>query len=313
MTIHQAYQQLLFQLFEIYSDTEAHTIADWVMEHITEWKRIDRIVNKEFPLSAQKQEQLEKYTKELLAHRPVQYVLGEAWFAGMKFYVNEKVLIPRPETEELVEWVVKEVAGSEWRVAGKNKVSSGQSAVGNAATNNKFSILHSTFNIIDIGTGSGCIPIALKKKLPGAEVTAIDVCSEALSIAVENALNNETEIDFKLLDFLDNNKWNELGQFDIIVSNPPYVKKSEAKEMRKGVLDFEPSLALFVPDDDALIFYKQIADFALTHLKTGGTVFMEINEALGNDTVALFKQKGFTLVELKKDMQGKDRMVKAIL
>ncbi|MBI1781794.1 MAG: peptide chain release factor N(5)-glutamine methyltransferase [Sphingobacteriales bacterium] len=314
MTIHQAYQQLLFQLFEIYDDSEAHTIADWVMEHITEWKRIDRIVNKEFSLSAQKQERLEKYTKELRAHRPVQYVLGEAWFAGMKFYVNEKVLIPRPETEELVEWIVKEVASSEWRVASKNKVGSEQLAASTITTNDPQLITHnSQLSIIDIGTGSGCIPIALKKKLPQAEITAIDVCSEALSIAVENAVSNETEIDFKLLDFLDRNKWNEPGQFDIIVSNPPYVKSSEANEMRRGVLDFEPSLALFVPDDDALIFYKQIADFALTHLKPCGMIFMEINEALGNETVALFKEKKITNVELKKDIQGKNRMVKAVL
>lgn len=294
MTIHQAYQQLLFQLFEIYDDSEAHNIADWVMEHITEWKRIDRIVNKEFPLSVEKQERLEKYTKELLSHRPVQYVLGEAWFAGMKFYVNEKVLIPRPETEELVQWIVE---SGKWKMENEKSLST----------------IHSPFSIIDIGTGSGCIPIALKKKLPQAAITALDVCSEALSIAVENAVSNETEIDFKLLDFLDTSKRNELGQYDIIVSNPPYVKKSEATAMRKGVLDFEPSLALFVPDDDALIFYKQIADFALTHLKPGGMVFMEINEALGNDTVALFREKGYSHVELKKDMQGKDRMIRAAL
>ncbi|MGE5106798.1 MAG: peptide chain release factor N(5)-glutamine methyltransferase [Sphingobacteriales bacterium] len=283
MTIHQAYQQLLFQLYEIYDNREAQNIADWVMEYITEWKRIDRIINKEFPLSIQKEEQLKKITAELLNHRPVQYVLGEAWFAGMKFYVNEKVLIPRPETEELVEWIVKEVTNS------------GLQAV----------------KIIDIGTGSGCIPIALKKKLPDAQITAIDVCSEALSIAVENAVNNETEIDFKLIDFLDDPKWAELGRFSIIASNPPYIKKSEAADMKKGVLDFEPSLALFVPDNDALIFYKKIAEFAQAHLEKNGTAFLEINEALGNDVVNLFKEHGFSNIELKKDLQGKDRIVKA--
>ncbi|MBI2729804.1 MAG: peptide chain release factor N(5)-glutamine methyltransferase [Sphingobacteriales bacterium] len=311
MTIHRAYQQLLFQLFEIYDDREAHNIADWVMEHITEWKRIDRIVNKEFPLSPQKQGQLEKYTKELLAHRPVQYVLGEAWFAGMKFYVNEKVLIPRPETEELVEWIIE---SEKWKMKNeKLKPDNPPANEQQPTTNDLFNIQNSKFKIIDIGTGSGCIPIALKKKLPAAKVTAIDVCSEALSIAVQNAMSNETEIDFKLLDFLDRTKWNELGQFDIIVSNPPYVKRSEAAAMRKGVLDFEPSLALFVPDDDALIFYKQIADFALTHLKPVGMMFLEINEALGNDMIALFTAKGFTSIEVKKDMQGKDRMVKAVV
>ena len=326
MTIHQAYQQLLLQLFEIYDDSEAHNIADWVMEHITEWKRIDRIVNKEFPLSIQKEEQLKKYTAELLNHRPVQYVLGEAWFAGMKLYVNEKVLIPRPETEELVEWV-KKAASCKLQAASKGRVGSGQFpfakasadkwAVNSTTTNEQRTTVNgqrsSVISILDIGTGSGCIPVALKKKLPAADITAIDVCSEALSIAVENAVNNETEIDFKLLDFLDKGKWDELGKYDIIVSNPPYVKKSEVNAMRKSVLDYEPSLALFVPDEDALIFYKQIADFSLLHLKENGMLFMEINEALGNEVMDLFKQKGYSNVELKKDMQGKDRMVKAVL
>ena len=302
MTIHQAYQQLLFQLFEIYGDSEAHNIADWVMEHITEWKRIDRIVNKEFPLSVQKEEHLKKYMAELLNHRPVQYVLGEAWFAGMKFYVNEKVLIPRPETEELVQWIVD---------SSKKLVGSSQLAVGNSIADNEQRT--TAISLLDIGTGSGCIPVALKKKLPSAEVTAIDVCTEALTIAVENAVRNEKEINFKLVDFLDKSKWNELDKYNIIVSNPPYVKKSEASEMKKGVLDYEPSLALFVPDDDALLFYKNIADFALTHLEEKGMVFMEINEALGNEVVSLFKEKGFSNVELRKDLQGKERMVKTVL
>jgi release factor glutamine methyltransferase len=309
MTIHQAYQQLLFQLFEIYDDSEAHNIADWVMEHITEWKRIDRIVNKDFPLSAQKEEQLKIFTAELLNHRPVQYVLGEAWFAGMKFFVNEKVLIPRPETEELVEWV-KEAVSRKLQAA-SNETDNEQRTTTNVHLSTVNRHPSSVISIIDIGTGSGCIPIALKKKLPNADITAIDVCSEALSIAVQNAVSNETEIEFKLVDFLDTGKWDELGKFDIIVSNPPYVKKSEAAAMKKGVLDFEPSLALFVPDEDALLFYKQLADFGLLHLKENGLLFMEINEVLGKEVIELFNQKGYSHVELKKDLQGKDRMVKA--
>lgn len=293
MTIHEAYQRLVLQLFEIYADSEAHAIADWVMERVTEWKRIDRILNKSFPLSLQKQEQLEKYTHELLQHKPVQYVLGEAWFASMKFYVNEKVLIPRPETEELVEWIVKH-----------EKLKSLHPPDGTDASAARLSI-------IDIGTGSGCIPIALKKKLPTADITAIDISRDALSVAVENAAANGTTIDFKQFDFLAKQQWPQLGQFDIIVSNPPYVRKTEAKEMRKSVVDFEPPLALFVPDEDALLFYKALVEFAATHLQPNGMLFMEINEALGNETVALFSGKGFTTVELKKDMQGKDRMVKA--
>ncbi|HET9055667.1 MAG TPA: peptide chain release factor N(5)-glutamine methyltransferase [Chitinophagaceae bacterium] len=284
MTIFQAYQQLVIRLTEIYDNSEAANIADLVMEHITGCNRIDRIVNKDFSLSVQKEERLKEITTQLLAHRPVQYVLGEAWFAGMKFYVNEKVLIPRPETEELMEWIVSD---------------------------HRLSVGNTNLRILDIGTGSGCIPVALKKKLPNAEVTAIDVCTEALHIAIQNAGINEVEIDFRILDFLNKSNWNGLGQFNVIVSNPPYVKKSEAKEMRKSVLDYEPSLALFVPDNDALIFYRYIAEFAKLHLRDGGSVYLEINESLGLEVANLLTEKGFSHIELKKDMQGKERMIKA--
>jgi release factor glutamine methyltransferase len=166
-------------------------------------------------------------------------------------------------------------------------------------------------SIIDIGTGSGCIPITLKKKLPNTEISAIDVCSEALFTATENAMEHNVDINFILLDFLDEEKWNELGSFDIIVSNPPYVKQSEKDSMHDRVTSFEPHLALFVPDNDALLFYRKLSDFAIKHLNINGNLFVEINEALGNDAVSLFRSTGFTDVQLKKDMQGKDRMIKA--
>jgi release factor glutamine methyltransferase len=222
--------------------------------------------------------------------------LNEAWFYGLKFEVNESVLIPRPETEELVDWIIKEVRGKKYEVR--------RTAAAHATH-------HSPLTLLDIGTGSGCIPISLKKNLPDAEVSAIDVCSEALHTATTNALNNETEINFLLLDFLDESKWNTLGQYTIIVSNPPYIKTTEANTMSKHVLDYEPHKALFVPDDDALLFYRKIADFAMQHLHHGGAAYVEINQQLGKETVELFQQKGFT-VELRKDMSGNERMVKAV-
>jgi len=194
-------------------------------------------------------------------------------------------LIPRPETEELVDWAVKEIE------KGKGK--------------------RENISILDVGTGSGCMPIALKKKLPEANISAIDVCSEALFTATENAVTLNAEVNFILLDFLDEEKWKELAQYDIIVSNPPYVKQSEINTMHDRVKEFEPHLALFVPDNDPLLFYKKLSDFSMKHLNAGGKLFLEINEAMGEAVSNLFRSAGFVNVEFKKDMQEKDRMVMA--
>jgi len=286
MTIQLAYKQLVAQLYEVYDEREAANIADMVIEHVTGQRKIERILYKDLPVSAEQQEQLKILTEQLLQHKPIQYVLGEVWFAGMKLFVNENVLIPRPETEELVEWIVDEVQN------GKLKIETG-------------------FSIVDIGTGSGCIPIALKKKLTNAEVYAIDVSAGALEVAKRNASEQKLEIEFIQLDFLDEDEWKTLPAFDVIVSNPPYIKKSEEQTMAKNVLEYEPHLALFVPDEDALKFYKAIAAFVKTHLKPNGKIFVEINEALAQQVTDLFKQSGFLQVTLKKDMQGKDRMIQA--
>jgi len=285
MTVQEAYKQLMFQLFELNDDREAGNIADRVTEHITGLKRIDRIINKQFLLTTEQEQLLNNYTVQLLDHKPVQYVLHEAWFAGMQFYVDENVLIPRPETEELVEWVIKEVLSFEFTV----------------------------YSLLDIGTGSGCIPIALKKKLSPVEIHALDVSATAIEIAKKNSALQQTEINFHQLDILNENEWKQLPTFDIIVSNPPYIKQSEEDEMRKNVLQYEPHIALFVPENDALIFYKTIATFGLKHLNKNGKLFFEINEALGNEVCVLLEQYGYNNIELKKDMQGKDRMVKAEL
>lgn len=283
MTISTAYHQLLYQLFELYNDREAANIADWVIEYITGQRRIERILYKDLPLNNSQQQQLETFTQQLLQHKPVQYVLQEAWFAGMKFFVKEGVLIPRPETDELVELVV-----------------------------NKSQISNHKSQILDIGTGSGCIPIALKKRLPTSSILSIDISEVALEIAQKNATDLQADITLQQVDFLNETNWYQLGTFDIIVSNPPYIKQSESAVMSKHVTDYEPSLALFVADNNALIFYEKIAVFGKTHLNPNGQIFAEINEALGKETVTMLQQHGYQTL-LKQDLQGKDRMIQAWL
>jgi len=276
------------ELKNVYETDESRNIIELVIEHITNMSRAEQVKNKVPYLTCTQLEDLDAITERLKKNEPVQYVLGEAWFAGMKFKVNKNVLIPRPETEELVDWIAKVI-------------------------NAQYSIRNVQCSIMDIGTGSGCIPITLKKKLPQATVSAIDVCSEALFTATENAVALNADVNFVLLDFLDEEKWKELAQYDIIVSNPPYVKQSEINTMHDRVKEFEPHLALFVPDEDALLFYKKLSDFSLKHLKPGGSLFVEINEALGEQVVNLFRSTGFANIELRKDMQEKDRMIKATL
>ena len=285
MTFNEARTVLTKELKNVYDSEELKNIIDLVIGFVTSLSRMEQLKDKKNYLTCEQLDSIDTITERLKKNEPVQYVLGEAWFAGMKFKVNKNVLIPRPETEELVDWIVKEAAGHEPRAV----------------------------SILDVGTGSGCIPITIKKKLPQATVSAIDVCSEALFTATENAIELKAEVEFLLLDFLDEEKWKELAQYDIIVSNPPYVKQSEINTMHERVKEFEPHLALFVPDEDALLFYKKLADFSLKHLKPGGSLFVEINEVLGEQVVNLFRSTGFANIELRKDMQEKDRMIKATL
>lgn len=281
MTLHEAQQQLTTSLYELYDNREAANIADWVMEHVTGMRKIDRIMHKQSLLSPERVDQLQQYTRELLTHKPVQYVLHEAWFCGHSFYVDESVLIPRPETEELVAWIV----------------SSLQSPT-------------SYLSILDIGTGSGCIPVSLKKKLPQSTIYACDVSEQALAVAAKNAAAQQAPVQFLQADFLDAASWPSLPAVDIIVSNPPYIPQHNESTMLQNVLAYEPHLALFVPNEDPLVFYEAIARFAQEKLRPGGMIFVEIHEDLGSQTKALFEAKGFT-AEVKKDFQGKDRMVKA--
>lgn len=281
MDLQQAQRKLTTQLTPLYGEREASLIADWVMEHLTGSKRLDRLVSSSEPLAGPLLEQYEKYRNELLAHRPVQYVLHESWFCGMKFYVDERVLIPRPETEELVEWVAQSITASGV--------------------------------LLDIGTGSGCIAISLAKKFPALAVHACDISTAALDVARQNAstlgVNKNTH--FHALDFLDSDEWANLPAIRWLVSNPPYIPLKEKSDMATHVTAAEPSLALFVADDDPLIFYRSLGNFALQHLAGGGALFVEIHEDMSGPVVALFRTIGAKEVEVKKDLQGKDRMVKA--
>lgn len=287
MTFNEARTELIKQLKPVYDSDEVKNIAELVLEHITRLTRMEQLSTKKNYLTCEQLEDIDSIVERLKKNEPVQYVLGYAWFAGMKLKVNKYVLIPRPETEELVDWVVTESEKSKFK--------------------------SQNLRVLDVGTGSGCISVAIKKKLPQADVSAIDVCSEAIFTATENAITQETDINFLLLDFLDEEKWKELGKYNIIVSNPPYIKTSEASVMHERVKTFEPHLALFVPDNDALIFYKKLGVFASNHLLPGGCLFVEINEALAQEVASCFSHAGLKDITVKKDMQGKERMIKASL
>lgn len=281
MTMQEATYYLLNKLKEITSEGEAGQITDMVMEHITGSGKAERMVYKKSEITAAEEKLLYEMTTRLLQHEPVQYVTGEAWFCGFRFSVDKNVLIPRPETEELVEWVI---------------------------SNCKFPL--SELSILDIGTGSGCIPISLKRRLRKANVSAVDISKEALAVAQKNANTLGTDVQFTLLDILDEEKWASLPMFDIITSNPPYVPEKDKATMQPNVLQYEPAVALFVPDDDALLFYRTIARFAKQHLNQGGQLYFEIHEHLGEAVVKLLEAAGFSS-EIKKDMQQKDRMVRS--
>lgn len=319
MTVQQSTQQLLFSLFHIYKEREARNIADLVMESVTGWKRIDRIINKLVPLSKEMEILLAGYTQDLLRHKPVQYVLHEAWFYDMKFYVDEQVLIPRPETEELVRWVVDEVRSRESAVGAGLAPAPSESGIRSRDASIESSVLEAHknqqvdyINILEIGTGSGCIAIALKKKLPAAGVYSCDVSKKALEIAAENAAANQIPVEFILCDFLNPVKRNALPLTDIIVSNPPYVPHCEMETMHQHVINYEPHLALFVSDNDPLLFYREIAGHAQTHLTDSGQIFVELHEDMGDAVSEVFRLSGFEDLELRQDMQGKNRMLKAM-
>jgi release factor glutamine methyltransferase len=282
MTTTQAYHDFQNQLKKIYDERESGNISDWVFENVTGEKRWERR-NNHNELKEAYFHQLQNHLQQLLQHKPVQYVLNEAWFYKMKFFVNENVLIPRPETEELVEWITKDVRSTMRNVQ---------------------------CSILDIGTGSGCISVSLKKELRNANVTAIDVSEKALQVAKKNAASLDAKIDFLRIDFLNENNWKTLPQFDIIVSNPPYIPLQEKEKLSKNVTAFEPGIALFVQDNTPFIFYEKISTLAQKHLKQNGKIYVEVNEDYAKNVKDIFKNAGF-ISEIKKDIYGKERMVSA--
>jgi release factor glutamine methyltransferase len=281
MTIQQASQELVQNLSTVYNNREAANIADWVMEYFTGLKKSERVMNRDAELHPDKISTLNRYITELLTHKPVQYVLHEAWFCGLKFYVDENVLIPRPETEELVDWIAR----------------------------SRYPKLMN--KLLDVGTGSGCIPIAIRKKTSAIWPYACDVSKKALDIAERNARAHEVTMTPVHLDFLDKKAREVLPKFEVIVSNPPYIPLKDKESMSPNVVNFEPHLALFVQDNDPFIFYRAIAEFAQTNLSPGGAVFVEIHEELAAGVQEIFNTYGFTHIEVKKDMQGKERMIRA--
>ncbi|WP_354355350.1 peptide chain release factor N(5)-glutamine methyltransferase [Pedobacter sp. UYP30] len=275
--LNQLFQQ---ELDLLYTTSEVKILLSLTLEKHS--KELDiKLVNENYiELSVSLIDRCKKVLPELKNHQPIQYILNQAHFFGLVFQVNEHVLIPRPETEELVFWVLKDLKAKSLE----------------------------NVKLLDIGTGSGCIAISLKKNLPSVQMSAIDVSDKALEVATLNALINKVDVNFIKDDIL-NSKSNL--ECDVIVSNPPYVRRLEIKEMQKNVLDFEPHLALFVEDDDSLLFYRAIAEFASKNLSKNGILFLEINEFLAKQTVDLLKDKLFKDIEVQKDMQGKDRMIRA--
>lgn len=284
ITVRTYRDQFIAKLTPTFDQREAESFFYMILEKNHCLKRIDLALKPDLTFSEKEIQQWDLFLEQLQKEIPVQYLLGEAHFYGMVFEVNPNVLIPRSETEELVDWIIKDCL----------KKSSDRQ-----------------IKILDIGTGSGCIAISLAKNIPNAQVFAIDVSEDALATAKRNAGKNGAEVTFLHQNIL---QTEDLGQpFDIIVSNPPYVRNLEKEEIKKNVLDNEPHLALFVEDDDALIFYRKIAQLAKKNLSKEGKLYFEINQYLGKEMVEMLEKMSFKNVELRKDIYQNDRMTKAEL
>jgi release factor glutamine methyltransferase len=260
----------------LYPPDEVESLIWLILQHITGLSKVQIHLRQNDLLSEPKIVQIEEILNRLITHEPIQYILGETEFYGLKFSVSPNVLIPRPETEELVDWIIREEAG-------KCK------------------------SLLDIGTGSGCIPVSIDKN---CHIERWDISQEALTLAQANASLCNSKVKFSLQDIFSPTGLTELSKWDVIVSNPPYVLREEANLMEKNVLDFEPHLALFVPDNDPLIFYKAIIRFASSHLSLHGSLYFEINERMSGRTSDLLGQYGFEDILTRKDLQGKERMIR---
>lgn len=280
-TLKEAFQNFQSLIQRNYDIDEARSIAQIVFKEILGYDTIQLILNENDLLPASLFEQLDYIAFQLNEHKPIQYIIGHTEFYGLNFEVNENVLIPRPETEELVDWVIKDHKDSK------------------------------SLKILDIGTGSGCIPISLKFNLPYADVHTIDISTDAIAVAKKNANKNKVDINFIQQDVLAMSSISD--DFDIVISNPPYVLESEKVEMRRNVLDYEPSLALFVSNTDPLIFYRKIIQLVETYSIKPTNLYFEINESYADELIKLLNIQNWQHIELRKDIRGKDRMLKAVL
>ena len=280
MKIKQYRTHFIKELSPFYDAYEAESFFYLILEDKHKLRQIDLALNHELTFSQADFDVWDSFLKELKKEVPIQYLLGKTSFYGLDFEVNENVLIPRPETEELVEWIITENAAID-----KTK----------------------KLKILDIGTGSGCIAISLAKNLPGADVYAIDVSKKAIETAKRNAIRNNVDVTFIFQNILETEELK--CQFDIIVSNPPYVRNLEKEEIKKNVLDYEPHLALFVDDNDALIFYRKIASLAQNNLLENGQLYFEINQYLGKEMIDLLGKMDFINIDLRKDIYDNDRMI----
>lgn len=268
------------ELNGLYPVSEIEGLTRIIFEAVPGWSFTEQVIKKHEKIQEKDITRIREIVHRLKKYEPVQYILGETEFYGLMLNVNPSVLIPRPETEELVEWIVK-------------------------------SNINDNSRILDIGTGSGCIALALKSVLNNAEVSGIDISEKALEVARLNAVKNGLEVNFFQGDILN---WEDMktGVYDIIVSNPPYIRESERILMSPNVLEFEPENALFVPDNDPLVFYRSVAGFALKNLAEKGKLFFEINENLATGMKEMLHDSGFSNVEIRKDINGKDRMISCI-
>lgn len=274
-------QHIFSELEGFYPENEIRSFSFLIIEKLTGLTRTQIIINKNTILSAEQNAKVIDFVDKLKKFVPIQYILGETEFYGLAFMVNNSVLIPRPETEELVDWIITDYKNTP------------------------------NINFLDIGTGSGCIAISIKKGLPTATATAFDISELALDTASKNATLNNVEISFLKVDIL--NTDNIPQKWDVIVSNPPYIPELEKKEIQSNVLDYEPHLALFVPDHDALLFYRTIAEFGKNNLTENGRIYFEIHRNEGVTCVQLLEKLGYKNIELRKDISGNNRMIKAIL
>ena len=268
------------KLSPIYLPEEAESLSRLILEHVTGFSRLQLHLHQSDRLPEPKIMQIGEILNRLATHEPIQYILGEADFYGLKFCVTPAVLIPRAETEELVDWIISEEK-------------------------------ETCKSLLDIGTGSGCIPIAIDRHATIGKIEGWDISAEALEIARQNAMRNDSRVQFSLQDIFDTSSLPESAKWDVIVSNPPYVLTEESALMEQNVVGFEPHLALFVPDNDPLLFYRTIARFAAAHLQPRGMLYFEINERMGERTSELLREQGFSEILTRKDLQGKERMIRA--